>query len=53
VKRRLRRKLIGGGVPILANGVVVGAVGVSGAVVEQDTACAQEGVEAAERAIHG
>jgi uncharacterized protein GlcG (DUF336 family) len=43
--------IFGGGVPIVVREAVVGAVGVSGAAVEQDTACAQAGVAAAERAI--
>jgi uncharacterized protein GlcG (DUF336 family) len=43
--------IFGGGIPIVVREVVVGAVGVSGAAVEQDTACAQAGVAAAEHAI--
>jgi uncharacterized protein GlcG (DUF336 family) len=43
--------IFGGGVPLLDRGVVVGAVGVSGAAVEQDTVCAQAGVAAGERAL--
>jgi uncharacterized protein GlcG (DUF336 family) len=43
--------IFGGGVPILDRDVVAGAVGVSGASVEQDTACAQAGAAAADRAI--
>ena len=36
----------GGGLPIRADGAVVGAIGVSGGTVEQDIACAQAGLEA-------
>jgi uncharacterized protein GlcG (DUF336 family) len=36
----------GGGLPIRVDGVVVGAIGVSGASVDQDIACAQAGIDA-------
>jgi len=36
----------GGGLPIRVDGVVVGAIGVSGASVDQDIACAQAGLDA-------
>jgi uncharacterized protein GlcG (DUF336 family) len=43
--------IFGGGIPITVGGRVVGAVGVSGATVEQDVACAQAGVDAAGRLL--
>jgi uncharacterized protein GlcG (DUF336 family) len=45
--------IFGGGVPIVDREVVVGGVGVSGAAVEQDTACAQAGAAAAGGAFGG
>lgn len=36
--------MIGGGVPIVADGVIIGAVGVSGGSYQQDTEVAQAGV---------
>jgi len=42
-----RYVIFGGGIPIVANGEVIGAVGVSGASVEEDVACAEEAVETA------
>ena len=36
----------GGGLPIRVDGIVVGAIGVSGASVDQDIACAQAGLDA-------
>ncbi len=38
--------LFGGGLPILLDGSVVGAIGVSGGKVPDDIACAEAGVEA-------
>ena len=35
-----------GGLPILAEGEVIGGIGVSGASAEQDEACARAGIEA-------
>jgi uncharacterized protein GlcG (DUF336 family) len=46
-----RYVIFGGGVPIIKGDSVVGAVGVSGAAVEQDTACAEAAAEAAQRAM--
>ncbi len=46
-----RYVIFGGGIPVAVGGRVVGAVGVSGATVEQDVACAQAGVEAARQAL--
>lgn len=43
---RPRMVLFGGGVPVLADGVGVGAIGVSGATAVQDEQCAQAGVDA-------
>lgn len=37
---------IGGGLPILADGHVVGAIGVSSGTVDEDTAVAQAGIDA-------
>jgi uncharacterized protein GlcG (DUF336 family) len=39
--------IFGGGVPIVRDGVVVGGIGVSGATVDQDVACAKAGSAAA------
>lgn len=44
--QRPRLALFGGGVPVKVEGVVVGAIGVSGASAEQDEQCAQAGVAA-------
>jgi uncharacterized protein GlcG (DUF336 family) len=41
-----RIAVFGGGLPIKVDGVVVGGIGVSGASVEQDIACAQAGLDA-------
>lgn len=43
-----RSRLIpfGGGLPILENGILVGAIGVSGGTEEEDIVCAQAGIEA-------
>lgn len=38
--------MIGGGVPLVVDGVIVGAIGVSGGSYQQDTEVAQAGVEA-------
>jgi len=43
--------IFGGGVPVRAGGAVVGAVGVSGAAVDQDVKCAEAGRAAAESAL--
>jgi uncharacterized protein GlcG (DUF336 family) len=43
--------IFGGGVPVRRGGEVVGAVGVSGAQVDQDAACAEAGEQAAEAAL--
>lgn len=43
--------IFGGGVPVRAGGAVVGAVGVSGAAVDQDVSCAEAGRAAAESAL--
>ncbi|KAK4547756.1 hypothetical protein LTR36_000714 [Oleoguttula mirabilis] len=44
-----RFMLIGGGIPITVDGVVVGAIGVSTGTPAQDIECATAGVEAVER----
>lgn len=41
-----RIAIFGGGLPIKIDDVVVGGIGVSGASVEQDIACAQAGLDA-------
>ncbi len=43
--------IFGGGIPIRAGDDVVGAVGVSGAAVEQDMECAATAAEAAQRSL--
>ncbi len=43
---RGRISLLGGGVPIVWNGTVVGAIGVSGGTAAEDVLCAESGVEA-------
>ena len=43
--------IFGGGVPVRAGGAVVGAVGVSGAAVDQDASCAEAGRAAAESVL--
>lgn len=44
--QRPRLAMFGGGVPVKVDGVVVGAIGVSGATAAQDEQCAQAGVAA-------
>ena len=44
--RRPRFVAFGGGLPILENGVLIGAIGVSGASELQDQQCAQAGLRA-------
>ncbi|GAB7363639.1 hypothetical protein MBLNU230_g4209t1 [Neophaeotheca triangularis] len=46
-----RFNIIGGGVPILVDGVVVGAIGVSTGLPGQDAEVAQAGVEAVEALV--
>lgn len=48
-----RYVIFGGGIPISAARVVVGAVGVSGATVDQDVACAEASVAAAGQVLSG
>jgi uncharacterized protein GlcG (DUF336 family) len=43
--------IFGGGIPVRAGDVVIGAVGVSGATVHQDVRCAEAGRAAAESAL--
>ncbi len=38
--------MVGGGLPILVDGEVVGGIGVGGGTVEEDVACAQAGLDA-------
>lgn len=42
-----------GGIPLVIDGAVVGAIGVSGATSQQDGVCAQAGVEALAQACAG
>ena len=46
IVRRPRFVAFGGGLPIVSNGELIGAIGVSGASEEQDQACAQAGLNA-------
>ncbi|HYM50431.1 MAG TPA: heme-binding protein [Candidatus Limnocylindrales bacterium] len=46
-----RYVIFGGGIPIASGGRVIGAVGVSGAAVDQDVRCAQAGIGAAARLL--
>ena len=43
--QRDRLVMIGGGLPLIVDGEVIGAIGVSGASEEQDQLCAQAGVD--------
>ncbi|MBB3082391.1 heme-binding protein [Geodermatophilus sabuli] len=45
-----RPTTLGGGLPVLRDGAVVGGVGVSGATPEEDTACAEAALEVLGRA---
>ncbi len=45
--------LLGGGIPIVVNGTVVGAVGASGGAIDQDITVAQAMVEAYQTAVSG
>ncbi|MEA2624868.1 MAG: hypothetical protein QOD06_913, partial [Candidatus Binatota bacterium] len=36
---------VGGGLPILLDGEVIGGIGVGGGTVEQDIACAEAGLD--------
>ena len=40
--------VVGGGLPIIVDGAVVGGIGVGGGSVEEDVACAQAGLDALE-----
>jgi uncharacterized protein GlcG (DUF336 family) len=46
-----RYVIFGGGIPVFLEGELLGAVGVSGATVEHDVACAAAGLAAAETAL--
>jgi len=41
-----RFSTVGGGIPVVMNGAVVGAIGLSGGAAEQDIACAEAGLQA-------
>ena len=41
-----RFSTVGGGVPVIIDGEIVGAIGLSGGAPEQDIACAEAGIEA-------
>lgn len=40
-----RATLVGGGLPIMADGEVIGGIGVGGGSVDEDVACSQAGIE--------
>lgn len=46
-----RFNIIGGGLPIMVDGVCVGAIGVSTGTPAQDIECATAGVEAVEKVV--
>jgi uncharacterized protein GlcG (DUF336 family) len=39
-----RATMVGGGLPIIVDGSVIGGIGVGGGTVEEDVACAQAGL---------
>lgn len=41
-----RFSIVGGGIPVIVEGRVVGAIGISGGAPEQDIACAEAGLKA-------
>ena len=41
-----RATMVGGGLPVVIDGEVVGGIGVGGGSVEQDVACSQAGLDA-------
>ena len=41
-----RATMVGGGLPIVSGGEVVGGIGVGGGTVDEDVACAQAGLDA-------
>ena len=41
-----RFSTVGGGIPVVKDGAVVGAIGLSGGAAEQDIACAEAGLQA-------
>ena len=41
-----RATLVGGGLPIMIDGEVVGGIGVGGGTVDEDVACSQAGLDA-------
>lgn len=41
-----RFSTVGGGIPVLVDGAVVGAIGLSGGAAEQDMECAEAGLQA-------
>lgn len=47
-----RYVIFGGGVPVLRDGVIVGALGVSGAAPDEDDDCARAGVDAYAASFH-
>ena len=38
--------MLGGGLPVIVDGAVVGAIGVSGGTVDEDKACAEAAIAA-------
>ena len=41
-----RATLVGGGLPIVADGEIIGGIGVGGGKVDEDVACSQAGLDA-------
>lgn len=41
-----RATLVGGGLPLMVDGDVIGGIGVGGGTVDEDVACSQAGIEA-------
>ena len=50
VQHTLRMAVSGGGLPIVAGGALVGAIGVGGGTVDQDVDCARAALDAIEKA---
>ena len=41
-----RATMVGGGLPIIADGEIIGGIGVGGGTVDEDVACSQAGLDA-------
>lgn len=44
-----RATMVGGGLPVMVDGEIVGGIGVGGGTVDQDVACSQAGLEVLEK----